>query len=114
VRRRLLNTRKRMESILNGESAELESGDWYDSEQELAQPLLACYWSLWECGGGVIANGRLLDLVRRVGGREGARAAAAAAAALLLPSARRWLRQRQRPQADLEGSVAAGSAGAAH
>jgi phosphoenolpyruvate carboxylase len=66
VRRKLVNTRKRMESILNKEPVELEPGEWYDSEQELAQPLLACYWSLWECGAGVIANGRLLDLIRRV------------------------------------------------
>jgi hypothetical protein len=80
VRRRLLNTRKRMEAILNGEGVELESGEWYDSEQELAQPLLACYWSLWECGGGVIANGRLMDLIRRVSARDLPGGAAAAAA----------------------------------
>jgi phosphoenolpyruvate carboxylase len=40
--------------------------DWYESEDQLLEPLLACYWSLWECGGGIIAEGRLLDLLRRI------------------------------------------------
>ncbi len=31
--------------------------DWYESEDQLLEPLLACYWSLWECGGGIIAEG---------------------------------------------------------
>ena len=31
--------------------------EWYESEQQLLEPLLACYWSLWECGGGIIAEG---------------------------------------------------------
>lgn len=38
--------------------------DWYHTTEELAQPLVAIYWSLWECGGGMIADGRLLDLIR--------------------------------------------------
>lgn len=42
--------------------------EWYETEEQLLQPLLACYWSLWECGGGIIAEGRLLDLLRRVSG----------------------------------------------
>ncbi|KAF8073001.1 Ppc2 [Scenedesmus sp. PABB004] len=72
VRRKLLNTRRRMEEMLNGAAdGPLHGGgddddDWYSHEQQLAQPLLAVYWSLWECGGGMIADGRLLDLIRRV------------------------------------------------
>eukprot|EP00879_Flechtneria_rotunda_P016242 GHRR01016993.1.p1 GENE.GHRR01016993.1~~GHRR01016993.1.p1 ORF type:complete len:737 (+),score=201.89 GHRR01016993.1:705-2915(+) len=72
VRRKLMNTRRRMEEMLNGGIDALVAGDegdgdeWYRSEEELAQPLLAVYWSLWECGGGMIADGRLLDLIRRV------------------------------------------------
>lgn len=27
---------------------------------------MACYRSLWECGGGIVADGRLLDLLRRL------------------------------------------------
>eukprot|EP00775_Hariotina_reticulata_P007911 gene7911-8107_t len=68
VRRKLMNTRRRMEDLLNGSAdlADDDSDDWYKSEEELAQPLLAVYWSLWECGGGLIADGRLLDLIRRL------------------------------------------------
>eukprot|EP00882_Tetradesmus_deserticola_P002991 GHRQ01003176.1.p1 GENE.GHRQ01003176.1~~GHRQ01003176.1.p1 ORF type:complete len:1130 (+),score=552.97 GHRQ01003176.1:118-3507(+) len=70
VRRKLMTTRRRMEEMLQGNLdsivASEGSDDWYTSEEELAQPLLAVYWSLWECGGGMIADGRLLDLIRRV------------------------------------------------
>ncbi|WIA29268.1 hypothetical protein OEZ86_011776 [Tetradesmus obliquus] len=70
VRRKLMNTRSRMEEMLQGNLdgiiAAEGSDEWYASEEELAQPLLAVYWSLWECGGGTIADGRLLDLIRRV------------------------------------------------
>jgi len=66
VRRRLMNTRKVMEDMLEGSVDLSGAEDWYATEEELAQPLLAVYWSLWECGGGVIADGRLLDLIRRV------------------------------------------------
>ena len=38
----------------------------YQTREELAAPLVACYWSLWECGGGIVAEGRLLDLIRRL------------------------------------------------
>jgi DNA-binding LacI/PurR family transcriptional regulator len=48
VRRKLMNTRRRMEEMLQGNvdgiiSTE-HSDDWYASEEELAQPLLAVYW----------------------------------------------------------------------
>ncbi|GIL72820.1 hypothetical protein Vretimale_4503 [Volvox reticuliferus] len=69
VRDRLAATRRRMEDLLSGRepSAPPEGGAlWYENEDELAEPLLACYWSLWQCGGGLIADGRLLDLIRRV------------------------------------------------
>lgn len=49
VRQKLLNTRKRMEDILAGVTPD-DDEEWYDSAEALAQPLLACYWSLWECG----------------------------------------------------------------
>lgn len=65
VRSKLVATRRRMEDLLAGFPPN-EDADWYSSESEFLEPLLACYWSLWECGGGVIADGRLLDLIRRV------------------------------------------------
>ncbi|KAI8477117.1 MAG: phosphoenolpyruvate carboxylase-domain-containing protein [Monoraphidium minutum] len=69
VRRRLINTRRKMEDMLAGATvdvAENDGGEWYSNEEQLAQPLLAVYWSLWECGGGMVADGRLLDLIRRI------------------------------------------------
>lgn len=65
VRQKLLNTRKRMEDTLAGVTPDDDEA-WYDTAEALAQPLLACYWSLWECGGGIVAEGRLLDLIRRM------------------------------------------------
>lgn len=47
VRRKLMNTRRRMEEMLNSSSdVSIADGDddWYRSEEELAQPLLAVYW----------------------------------------------------------------------
>lgn len=47
VRRKLMNTRRRMEEMLQGNMDSIISGDgddWYASEEELAQPLLAVYW----------------------------------------------------------------------
>jgi len=38
----------------------------YETAEQLAAPLLAIYWSLWECGSGVVADGRLLDTLRRI------------------------------------------------
>ncbi len=49
VRQKLLNTRKRMEDTLAGVTPD-DDEEWYDTAEALAQPLLACYWSLWECG----------------------------------------------------------------
>ena len=44
-----MNTRKRMEDLLAG-SQPNDDEEWFESTQALAAPLLACYWSLWECG----------------------------------------------------------------
>ena len=65
VRAKLLNTRRRMEDLLAGAVPDDEA-EWYESQEDFLKPLTACYWSLWECGGGVIADGKLLDLLRRV------------------------------------------------
>ena len=65
VRAKLVNTRRRMEDLLAGLVPD-EDAEWYENEEDFLTPLMACYWSLWECGGGVIADGRLLDLLRRV------------------------------------------------
>ena len=56
---------RRMEDILTGHTPD-EELEWYETKEELAGPLLAIFWSLWECGAGIVADGRLLDLIRRL------------------------------------------------
>ncbi len=56
VRQKLVNTRKRMEDIL-GCLQPNDDDEWYETTDALAQPLLSCYWSLWECGSGIVAEG---------------------------------------------------------
>lgn len=57
VRQKLVNTRKRMEDILQGALQSNDEDEWYETTDALAQPLLSCYWSLWECGSGIVAEG---------------------------------------------------------
>ncbi|GMH36089.1 hypothetical protein BSKO_03957 [Bryopsis sp. KO-2023] len=66
VRTKLILTKRRMEDMLSGQTPPPEDGEWYDTPESLTEPLLAVYRSLWECGAGVIADGRLLDLLRRL------------------------------------------------
>ncbi|KAJ9505432.1 hypothetical protein QJQ45_009474, partial [Haematococcus lacustris] len=65
VRQKLINTRKRMEELLS-QVEPSDTDEYYADTEELEKPLRAIYWSLYECGGGMVADGRLLDLVRRV------------------------------------------------
>ena len=64
LRDMLRHTRASIEAELAGEPA-LE-GEMLHSEDQLWQPLHGCYQSLLECGMDRIANGALLDLLRRV------------------------------------------------
>ena len=73
VRARLLATRRRMEEALAcGDVSLLPPIDPddpfppYDTGDDLRDTLQALYWSCWECGSGVIGEGRLLDLLRRL------------------------------------------------
>ena len=51
VRQKLIHTRKRMEELLSGtQPSDGAAEDYYESTAALMEPLLACYWSLWECG----------------------------------------------------------------
>jgi phosphoenolpyruvate carboxylase len=59
------------EGIINtlaagGKSSLANSQDWISSNDELLQPLMACYNSLNACGMQVIARGHLLNTIRRV------------------------------------------------
>ncbi|KAG4402136.1 hypothetical protein GLYMA_02G118244v4 [Glycine max] len=40
--------------------------DYYETKYQLLEPLLLCYESLQLCGSGVLADGQLADLIRRV------------------------------------------------
>jgi phosphoenolpyruvate carboxylase len=63
VRERLLTTRQSIESALaNGQPENLSLLNAHD----LLEPLLRCHRSLIETGNGILAEGRLLDLIRRV------------------------------------------------
>lgn len=64
VRRRLAATRDWLDAELRHESA--DDQDIYRHSSELLEPLMLCYRSLLECGLEDVANGSLLDVIRRV------------------------------------------------
>jgi len=64
LRELLRHTRSAIEAELAGEIP--PDGEILHSVAQLWQPLLACYQSLLECGMQIIADGALLDLLRRV------------------------------------------------
>lgn len=64
VRARLRLTLRYLEGRLEGKR--VPPGEAYFDYQELARPLLECYYSLQRCGAGLVAEGRLLDLLRRL------------------------------------------------
>ncbi|KAF5842615.1 phosphoenolpyruvate carboxylase [Dunaliella salina] len=65
VRQKLMNTRKRMEDLLAHVEPSADE-QWYEDQDDLLKPLRAVYWSLYECGSGIVADGRVLDFIRRV------------------------------------------------
>ena len=64
VRRRLLRTREWADAALHDPAA--DTSDIYLDTRELYEPLRLCYDSLHDCGLGEIADGELLDILRRV------------------------------------------------
>ncbi len=65
LRGRLRFTIKALGDELDGEPASDDPAMIHDAS-DIYQPLLQCYESLIDCGMGLIANGSLLDLMRRV------------------------------------------------
>ncbi|EHC72573.1 Phosphoenolpyruvate carboxylase [Salmonella enterica subsp. enterica serovar Montevideo str. S5-403] len=65
MRARLMATQSWLEARLKGEKLPKPDGLLTQNEQ-LWEPLYACYQSLQACGMGIIANGELLDTLRRV------------------------------------------------
>ncbi|KAL9364761.1 hypothetical protein Peur_042634 [Populus x canadensis] len=66
VKDKLMKTRRRLELLLEDLPCEYEPWDYYETTDQLLEPLLLCYESLQSCGAGVLADGRLADLIRRV------------------------------------------------
>lgn len=64
VRRRLAATRDWLDAELRHEPADAQ--DVYRHSSELFEPLMLCHQSLLDCGLGDVANGSLLDVIRRV------------------------------------------------
>ncbi|KAL3338501.1 hypothetical protein AABB24_027565 [Solanum stoloniferum] len=66
VKEKLLKSRKRLELLLEDLPCDHDPMDYYETSDQLLEPLLLCYDSLQSCGSGVLADGRLADLIRRV------------------------------------------------
>ncbi|XP_038725752.1 phosphoenolpyruvate carboxylase 4 isoform X2 [Tripterygium wilfordii] len=66
VKEKLLKTRRRLELLLEDLPCEYDPWDYYETADQLLEPLILCYDSLQSCGSGVLADGRLVDLIRRV------------------------------------------------
>lgn len=64
LRELLRNTRTAIEAELDGNTK--PAGDVLCDPQQLLQPLLTCYQSLLDCNMGLIADGALLDVLRKV------------------------------------------------
>ncbi|MGX2008978.1 phosphoenolpyruvate carboxylase, partial [Enterobacter asburiae] len=65
LRTQLMETQAWLEARLKGQKLPKPVGLITQNEQ-LWEPLYACYKSLQSCGMGIIANGELLDTLRRV------------------------------------------------
>ncbi|GMH01843.1 hypothetical protein Nepgr_003682 [Nepenthes gracilis] len=66
VKEKLMKTQRRLELLLEGLSCDTDTSDYYETTDQLMKPLLMCYDSLQSHGSGVLADGRLADLIRRV------------------------------------------------
>ncbi|KAL6011012.1 Phosphoenolpyruvate carboxylase 4 [Asimina triloba] len=62
----LLKTQRRLELLLEGLPCDHDPYEYYETPDQLLEPLLLCYESLESCGSSVLADGRLTDLIRRV------------------------------------------------
>jgi len=60
---KLITTRDGISDYLAGKNP--DTSNWVESDDELIEPLMLCYQSLLDCGMQVVANGLLLDTIRR-------------------------------------------------
>jgi len=66
VRQKLVNTRRRTEQMLEGAPCDYDPNDYYETGEQLIEPLLLCHESMEACSSEILADGRLTDLIRRV------------------------------------------------
>ncbi|KAF8407879.1 hypothetical protein HHK36_007017 [Tetracentron sinense] len=66
VNETLMKTRRRLELLLEDLPCDHDPQDYYETSDQLLEPLLICYESLQASGLGILADGRLADLIRRV------------------------------------------------
>ncbi|KAK7279580.1 hypothetical protein RJT34_24633 [Clitoria ternatea] len=66
VKDKLEKSRRRLELLLEDVACDYDPSDYYETSDQLLEPLLLCYESLQSCGSGMLADGRLADLIRRV------------------------------------------------
>lgn len=66
VGERLARTRLHVEELLTNHAPLVASDEIYTDPAELVEPLELCFRSLEETGAAIIAQGRLLDLLRRI------------------------------------------------
>ncbi|OVA05058.1 Phosphoenolpyruvate carboxylase [Macleaya cordata] len=66
VKEKLMKTRRRLELLLEDLPCDHDPLEYYETSDQLLEPLVLCYNSLHSCGSGALADGRLADLIRRV------------------------------------------------
>ncbi|HDL4260796.1 TPA: phosphoenolpyruvate carboxylase, partial [Mannheimia haemolytica] len=66
LRQKLINTEIYYAELLEGKISTIDESDILTSDQQLWEPLFDCYESLQACGMRIIANGALLDCLRRI------------------------------------------------
>ncbi|XP_042020339.1 phosphoenolpyruvate carboxylase 4 [Salvia splendens] len=66
VKEKLSKSRRRLELLLEDLPCEYDPWDYYETSEQLLEPLLLCYDSLQCSGSGILGDGRLADLIRRV------------------------------------------------
>eukprot|EP00249_Psilotum_nudum_P025001 c29345_g1_i1 orf=511-3756(-) len=66
VREKLVSTRRRMEERLEGHPSDYDPSEYYEKTEQLLEPLLLCHESMQSSASEILADGRLVDLIRRV------------------------------------------------
>uniref|UniRef100_A0ACD5VNE0 Uncharacterized protein n=1 Tax=Avena sativa TaxID=4498 RepID=A0ACD5VNE0_AVESA len=66
VKEKMMKTRRRLELLLEDLPCDYDPTEYYETRDQLLEPLILCHESLQSCGSSILADGRLADLIRRV------------------------------------------------